>query len=426
MRVDLPETGFESIAWELQNDIYVPEHTRSVGLTTPETHRGAYLECLDDINQSFGVAADPETGLKFEVAAVNLQALRKARAMGKEEEINVVVFHSTDFSSLTQNIGNAIELAGMGAANPNTCYIYVAYPGNGRSQNLKGDDRKIFKKTGRLTTGSILDGTEYKAVPHAQAMSRAVEEHFDLEAGHVSSNRSGGKMSLAHMAAARENSIKDAYLNGLQGVSKDAEYGDLDLFVEQTQSRVDRRVHSEYEPGKVTPETIREAKPRLPRIFEADDHKKVLYGTYGRAAGWGLLPRGNFMMNRRALSGHDDLNDLQNHALFQDAMAALMRQEALITLQANLESPGHNIEECIKLGSAIMNHIPANMRSDRRGIEFYIGTGKLEAHTDNPASRLGAERSAFRGSVVRFMRLVFSNSPDSMIVTTEEVLSEAA
>jgi hypothetical protein len=266
-------------------------------------------------------------------------------------------------------------------------------------------------------------GAEYQSTPHMEAIWRAVCSHFKVEPQYVSADRSGGRMALGLAAAAKANAIRNGFINGIPGISKDADYSDIALLRGHIESRSGRKWHPDYVPGKVTGKTKQEAKSILSSIYDSDDHNKLWRDTYTRA----LKPGGNFWMNRRALNGHNDLRDLKRHAVFNDLMATLMKHEVMITLQANIKGGAKDpsIVEFIELGTQVMNHIPVELRSPDRGIEFVVGKGGVDAHTDNPVGRLGVERRGLR-SVATFMRLVFSGSPDSMIVTTEDVVSEAA
>src|SRR4051794_9107883 len=91
------------------------------GIALDEISQPDYIARLDQINETYQKLKHPITGEGIEVAVVNPEKLNE----------NLILFPSTHFSSLTQNIGNAIELAARGAGRPNAAIAYVAYPGNG-------------------------------------------------------------------------------------------------------------------------------------------------------------------------------------------------------------------------------------------------------------------------------------------------------
>lgn len=356
------------------------------GLHEPDVPYEAYKSRLVEINDTWSIIDDPETGDRFEIAVVNESSLPK----------DMVLFPSTDFSSLTQNVGNAIELAASGAEKPNTAIVYVAYPGNGGSRSLHASDRVHFMRTGRFTHGSHTDPAGYRPVRTVAAMARAVEAHIGTP-NHISGDISGARLGLGLMAALDKNSIKDAYLNGIPGISPTAHYAAA-MLKEDLAGRIERRRDGEYIPGEVVPASIREAKALLPKVYKGLGHDALWLSTYGKAAV-------NVPVNLMGLRGHDNLDRLPEHAVFQDIMAALVRQESIITLQFNRESTLHNVGDCVRFGKLVMDHIPDELQSDNRGVELLISTGTLDEHTVNPAGRLASERYGLR-SIARFMRLV--------------------
>ncbi|HVV67070.1 MAG TPA: hypothetical protein VHB72_03300 [Candidatus Saccharimonadales bacterium] len=425
MEIPISHDGLTTVRFPFPEQADIPleevpvEHSVLRGMPKPQPDRKLYLECFEEINDEYGIAVDDETGLQVEVTGVNLGRIKEGK--------KAVLFPSTRFSSATQNIGNMIELAGTGSANPNTPFYYVGYPGNGWSDDLPELIKRYYMETGRLTGGNHTDPYSYRPLEPMEAVARAVANYFGADPAHISANESGGRFGLGVGTAAPADTIKDAYLNGVPGISTDATYGEVKMFTEDMQSRKERRGEDTYEPGKVNPLTIKEAKPLMPDIY---NHSRRQLGrlasTYIRGAVPLLSP--NMRMNRAALHGHDDLDDLRHHALFQDVMALLMRHEALVTIQANFKDEAtarRGVEDIIRLGREVTRHIPVEKRSDKRGLEFIIGEGRLDAHTDNPSGRLSTERRALR-SIATFMRLVFSGNPDTMVVTREQVdLQEA-
>lgn len=101
----------------------------------------AFKKCITEINKTYKVIRDSRTGRHFEIAIVNESNLRHG----------AILMPSTMFSSLTQNVGNAVEFAAHGAAMPDIARVYVAFPGNGGSDDLSKQDRRYLAQTSRFT-----------------------------------------------------------------------------------------------------------------------------------------------------------------------------------------------------------------------------------------------------------------------------------
>lgn len=389
MAVELEKVGFEPVNGRYEA---LPPQ-RLVGLMPPDIGEEAYLQRLDEINDSWRIITDPQTGRSFEIAIVNQDKLGK----------DVVLFPSTEFSSITQNPGNAIELAAHGAANPDAARLYVAFFGNGGSDSLDREERKYLARTGRLTKGRI-DGY-YMPLDGVVAMARAITAD-GLVPNHVSGDESGGRLGLALMAALDKDSVDDAYLNGIPGISPRANYS-KEMISEDVKSRAKRRGVEESAPGEITPDRVREAKKHLHKVYGGLGHAGLMTTTFLHA------PSNVLFTYRRAFGGHDDLADLKAHAALQDTLAAMLRQEATVVMQFNRESRIHDIEDCIRFGGEVMSLIPDVNRSDKRKLEVLIGTGTLDSHTDIPEQRWRTERYALP-SIIQLLLAKNGLKPDTV------------
>ncbi len=403
----MSEIERESIIYDGAGQNHSVARSELKGLHEPDISKQAYFDRLDEINDTWGSIFDYMTGYEFETAVVNKQHIGE----------NAILFLSTDFSSLTQNIGNAIELAANGAEKPNTAIIYVAFPGNGKSASISGVDRQHFINTGRFTMGEHTHH-RYEPLNIAAAAARAVAWQYG-KPEHISADVNGARFGLGVMAALPKDSISDAYFNGISGISPNAHYASS-MLREDLAGRRERHARGEeYVPGEVTKASIREAKTHLDNIYEGWDHKALWLKTYIRAAV-------NAPTNLMAFKGHNDLGRLEDHAVFQDTVAALVRQEAMIRMQFNRESSLHSIDDCIRFGKLVMDNIPIELQSEDRGLELIIGTGSLDEHTLNPAGRLATERYGLR-SIARFMRLVLSGDGSNITeLPAEEIEVKAA
>jgi hypothetical protein len=362
------------------------------GLQSPQLDEDAYYKKLEDINSTFAIIRDPKTGLHFETGAVNPDKIQE----------QAVLFPSTHFSSLTHNVGNAIELALKGATNPNTAYIYVAYPGNGGSDNFPLEERGDFIKTSRFTKGYAYNAEGAQPTEIVQALARAVIDHYDTSPAHLSGDESGARLAIGLMSAFDENSVKDVYLNGPFGVADDASYV-KSMLQEDLKGRIDQRKKEKaqdesQERDYLSSESKAEAKSLMPAIYKGIKHRELVLKTYSTA----LLA--NWVTNSKAYGSNNSLDDLGSHALFNDTLAGLVRQETIVTMQFNSEG-FHDLQSCIKLGELIMNQLPDELRSDKRGVELILGSGGQDVHTAEPANRMIHERRALR-SIATFMRLV--------------------
>lgn len=380
-----------------ENGLFVPEQSTLSGLQPVQPTHEAYEQRLDEANETFAVIADPLTGKEFEFMGVNMD----------KAENGIIFFGSTMFSSATQNVGNVIEFAAAGAANPNVARVYMAYPGNGNSDSFSLNERLHLLKTGRLTKGSHEFAGSFVPLKTTAAAARAVETHVGYTPNHVSGDVEGARLGLAMMSAFTPNTVADAYLNGPNGVSHTKKYT-AKLAAEDKEGRDARREQDGYMPGEVTPDSQRDARERLPNIYEGVRQKAVLASTYAKSIV--NVPTNLIAYNK---SKNTNLERLERHGLFLDTLAALMKQEAIITMQFRTESSIHDIDECVQLGKFVMQHIPEHLRSENRGIELLVGSGKLDAHTSEPAMRTVAERKGL-GSIPRFMRIVMLSDTDKV------------
>ena len=111
-------------------------------VTVERAHVGwdAYHTALEDINATFRVVTDEVTGQSFEIAVANQQAT--------DDTVDAEI--STFNSSISNNIGNAVEFAMHAASHPDRRRVYIASPGNGGSSHLSSAERRLVRDTGRL------------------------------------------------------------------------------------------------------------------------------------------------------------------------------------------------------------------------------------------------------------------------------------
>lgn len=157
---------------------------------------------LDDINSTFTVVEDDETGQRFEMAVANRRA---------DPSLGVVIELLTFSSSLSDNTGNAIELAENASLHPNRQRVYVASPGNGRTSYWTKQEQKYIRRTGRFTDWGA-------PLPTTAALNR-VPERSGLPVAALSTNSAGGAHATALMRALPEGQVTHAYIKSRPNIS---------------------------------------------------------------------------------------------------------------------------------------------------------------------------------------------------------------
>ena len=348
------------VRYVLLDETYHPiENDEPLPAKRPEVMEEPYQRALAEINETYRIV-EGKDGRRLEIAVVN-------------EGGEPVLFTATSLSSLAQNPGNAIELAKNGAGNPNTSYIYVGHPGVYPSTPLRRPDQTYRLKTGRLTEGNLAEG--YRSLESFDDIAKILESQ-GLEPKHVSADVEGGRISLALMAALPPNTIKDGLLNGLVGSPQ---------LMEDIISRRNRGKIEQGAPGEVTKDRVREAKNRLPNIYRNLGNMNL------------KLPGAWIHSGLPGRAAHKWFGRAGGEQAATDVAAALSRQEAILTIQANRLDK----DKIIHFGQSIMELIPKSLRSDERSVELLLGDQSTDYHTDEGRARLQVERLALR-SIAKF------------------------
>lgn len=333
-----------------------------------------YRKRLQEINETYGIIHDRQTGHAFEIAYVNKNQLQNG----------AILMPSTMFSSLTQNIGNAIEFAAHGAAAPNDARVYLAFPGNGMSDSLSRPDRQYFAHTSRFTRNG-------EAIESIAALARAFDQE-GIPIKSISANVEAGRLGLGILAALPPNTVTSVYLNGLPGTSDKAFLGPMGRTDRKDQSK--RREEDPREKYKVNDRTMREAKAALPNIYG--------HGLYGRTEHFFQLlsiylrAMPNMQTGVHAFEQHHDLQFADTHAALQDTLAALKRQNRTeITFQFGKLSLLHDINECKQFGKKVAEELAKS--SHQCSIQLLIDPrGSLDEHTHAPSKRWAEEKYALK------------------------------
>jgi hypothetical protein len=374
---------------QLKQIDYLPApggHEVSIG--PPESLHGLHAPAIDyeqllakyeEGNDTYDVVRG-ESGRPYETILFNADQLAS----------NLILKTSTSFSSARKNPGNVIEAALAAAANPGAAYLYTASLGNHPTGHMTFRDLRHLARTGRYTTGDGTPEAPYRPLGSVEDMAGAIEDKYRAPT-HVTSDAEGGRLALGLMSAFRHNAISFAYLNGLEGISEGSYV--MPKLNEDLRSRVRRRHIPEEsaQPGELTPVNIKDVKQRMPAIYHG-------LGRVAHIAPLPVLlyPRDDFdkLMQTVGSSGHRDLDDLPDHAVFHDMEAALRQQPATIVMQFNKESAIHVEDDCIRFGKEVMDEIPERLRDTRR-VRMLIGEGTLDYQTDAPHERTRIERHVF-------------------------------
>ncbi len=350
-------------------------------LDIPQVSEEEFTKRLHEISRTFKVIRDFKTGRAFEIAIVNEGELKNG----------AILMPSTMYSSLTQNIGNAIELAAQGAAAPNVARVYIAFPGNGGSDNLSRKDRHYLADTGRFTK----DGEALESVLALVRALRAAGVNYNEIPIMISADMEAGRLGLGIIAAMPPDTVTSAYFHDLPGISPTvgAPYMTV-MFEAQQQTQREGLKDDPDEPYRVNDRTKEEAKfflsdiyPKMfPDISEGMKYRTRFLSTYLRA-----LP--NMRAYIRAFSQHNDLLVPERHAVLQDTLTALQRQKKIkITFHFGQDCSLNSILECRNFGPKIAEEL--SKTANQGNIRLFIYPGPCYFHTNNPSNRWALEKDA--------------------------------
>lgn len=375
----LKQIDYERVGDEHEVQIGQPQELH--GLHAPgDIHQEELLKMYDEGNDTYQLLTGAD-GRTYETITFNADKRDQAH----------IIKPSTSFSSALKNPGNVIEAALSAAANPGAAYTYVGSFGNHPTGHMSRHDRWHNMRTGRFTSGDGSPHAPYEALNSVQDMASTLVEHLG-QPTHVTADAEGGRLALGLMTALPQDSLRGAFLNGIDGISKGAYV--MPKLAEDLKSRVARRQidGADAKPGELVALQIKEVKRRMPNI----------YSGLGRIAHIAPLPVLLFPRDDRdklqstiGCMGNRNMLDLSNRAVFQDMSAALRQQEATITLQFNTESAIHDQDDVPRFGKLVMDHIPTELQSDKRRVRLLIGEGTLDYQTDAPHDRTRIERYAF-------------------------------
>lgn len=230
---------------------HVSEESIIIPRVTPPTDY-RYRRALHDINGSWTVAEDEETGQQFEMSLANTDA---------DFSGGVDLEESTFSSSLSNNPGNAVEFAENSARHPERPRFYVASPGNGKSSYWTPAEQRYIKTTGRFTDEAG------KPLPTIAALARVLRQ-ADAPVTRISTNSAGGAYATALMSALPEGQLTHAYIKSRPNISDHPArlmWGASVLVGDILDDR--RHARESRDPWRLTKDRIEAAKAALPRLY---------------------------------------------------------------------------------------------------------------------------------------------------------------
>jgi len=349
-----------------------------VYLSRPEIRRDDYYQALEDINDTFTVIADPDDPSKiFEVAAANIDA---SPDDGMDAEL------STFTSSISGNIGNAVEFAENAALRPGRQRLYIASLGNGRSSYWTAAERRYVRQNGRFT----LDDGE--ALPTLRSLARALKA-ADYMITRFSANSMGGAYATGLMAALPEGQVEAAYLKSRPNLSHHSMSILWGMAMVVNDAREDRKFAKQSEdPWKLTSEKIDEAEALLPNAYSDAAQNKHRSFVQKACTSHKL---GKMLTDLKALSR----GDTDKHPAATDTVFALRQQPgALITHHlpyADRLYKDVNVDAVRYLMLTYNLGRMASVDIAAGQVEMLMMPGAHRDHTQYPGLRWAAEEYAF-------------------------------
>lgn len=335
-------------------------------------HEDNYQHALDDINRTFRVYEDKASGKHFEIAIANTDS----------DDETIDAEQSTFSSSISNNIGNAVEFAMHAAANPERRRIYIASYGNGGSSYWDAKEQAYIKETGRFTQP---DGSP---LPTVAALGRVLLRN-DLVVSRISTDSAGGAYATALMTGLPEGQVTHAYFKSRPNITHHRHplmWGARLQVIENWQKY--RMYQKSHDSWRLTLSQLSLARTALSNIYEDGDGK----WSIGKAASdSGLL---KLRTDARALSL---AGEAYNHPAARDTSAALLRQpEAKLTFHFpfsdHLYGPDLRQNVCTLLTQIDAPTVASNQ------VQALLIPGSHLDHVPYPTLRASIEAYAFKRS----------------------------
>ncbi len=242
-----------------------PEET---SLRVPEVEEGLYKENLEIINRSFRIIEDPSTGKRFEIAT----------AGAPHDRTQTVDCESSTYrSSLSNNVGNAVEFAENASLHPERTRLYISSLGNGGSSYFDKNERRHLRETGRFTHEK--PNGQPEALPTIQALAGALKAN-DLKIGRISANSAGGPLATALSLELPEDQLTHIHLKGQPNISERGLIRDMffGMFIVENMINNPKNEKASQDPWKMSYQLKEEAETLLGNIHNVDEKEIALTG----------------------------------------------------------------------------------------------------------------------------------------------------
>lgn len=372
--------------YEVGNQLLVAEHVSYDGYAVqsslaeipPVTIRQEdYERALEDINRTFGVFHDPETGHHYEKAIVNPDA---------PIEEGYDIEYATEKSSLSNNPGNAPEFAANAAAHPGRKRVYIASPGSGLSDDFEPDEHEWIRQSGRMT----YEGGQ-GALPTFVGLRFALEDNgLPPDYGvRISANSAGGAYARGLMAALPPT-VTHAYLKNTPGVSSHHPALPWALWDVVMEGRDDkksaRRSHDEW---KLTPEIIEAAKARLTNVYGPENKQQTKSQQARTSHSLGKLVTSAYLLGRGGEADGDPL-------AVDTAKVMKSQPQARVTHHFSLHDRLYDgREDMVRFLEHTYSYLGGVATGYQARLKLIITSGTHRDHTNYPHLRWSAEAQAF-------------------------------
>lgn len=342
----------------------------------------AYDAALAKLNNGLEVIVDPVTGKQFEVGILNEEA-------GDAEDADAEI--STYSSSLSGNIGNAVEFAEHSATQPNRMRIYIANMGNGKSSYWNAKEIAHIKQTGRFV------GADGEVLPTIAALQRALTAR-GITVTRYSTDSAGGAIATALMHASEEGQVTHGYIKSRTNLvdhRPQLAWG-IGMLIGDAKDDGKYKAASN-DPWKMTPEMISAAKEAMPNIYGQDNSQ----GVPTAASTLLKIVRENSHMTKKYWDdmiayGRGERKDERNPAAADTTMAIEKQPDVLLTYHFPTSDRLYSPDVLANAHSFLQQiHLHRRNLDRSTNAEALLMPGGHRDHTSYPALRWSMEAYAF-------------------------------
>jgi hypothetical protein len=371
--------------------IVKPEPDILKGLNKPdEFDYDKFIDVMRTAASTYQILKD-RRGVKHERVIFNAGQSKKAS----------VLEGVTSLSGARRNPGNMLETGIAATLEPGTAFDYITPDGNTPSGPYRLKDLWYLAIRGRYTIGLGTDDEPYAAIDSLKDIVELYYDHqIDLPT-HVRGTAEGARLALGLKTAFGD--IKGTVLDGIDGISPAANYTKTRI-AQDIVSRWNRRADASDTPGAISPLHLKEVKRLMPAIYHGPykyAHVAPLPAVlhpleFAKAA----------LMNFVGFKHNNDLNNLDQHAVFQDLRASIFRNDSPTLMMFGSKSAIHTQEDCIDFTQKLISSLPEDIRTKNRLLRVLIHIdASHDQNTDDTLIRPAIERYGFP-DIMHMMSLI--------------------